>query len=212
MFFISFFLRFRKVIHIKYCLLMWAVVKLSIHLPMALPEIFCALIITEECPLSHLVTLKYFIYFCSKVTPHVLSAELTIPHFSCLTAGTPCLSASVFTNEPFHLQKMFEKKKDDEEITWPHTCSYWQPWSVSLGFSAICAQTVGQDEQEWRHRDNGGKFKEREGGCFRHKKTGIHLCIVCQFHGPWYPRTLNSQSKASRELYLITLIKYIIFE
>lgn len=85
--------------------------KLSIHLPMALPEIFCALIITEECPLSHLVTLKYFIYFCSKVTPHVLSAELTIPHFSCLTAGTPCLSASVFTNEPFHLQKMFEKKK-----------------------------------------------------------------------------------------------------
>lgn len=103
-----------------------------------------------------------------------------------------------------------KKKKDDEEITWPHTCSYWQPWSASLAFSAICAQTVGQDEQEWRHRDNGGKFKEREGGCFRHKKTGIHLCIVCQFHGPWYPRTLNSQSKASRELYLITL--YIIFE
>lgn len=85
--------------------------KLSIHLPLALPETFFALIITEECPLSHLVTLKYFIYFCSKVTPHVLSAELTIPHFSCLTAGTPCLSASVFTNGPFLLQKPFGKKK-----------------------------------------------------------------------------------------------------
>lgn len=186
-FFFLFFLSFPEVIHIKYCLLMWAVVKLSIHLPMALPETFCALIITEECPLSHLVTLKYFIYFCSKVTPHVLSAELTIPHFSCLTAGTPWLSASVFTNGPFLFQKQFSLKKikkDNEEITWPQTCSYWWPWSVSLGLSDICAQTRGQDEQEWRHRDNGGKFKEREGGWLRRRKTGTRLCIVCQFHGP----------------------------
>lgn len=101
-----------KMIHIKYYL-----ITVRFVLPTALPETFYALIITDEWPLAHLVTLKYFIHFYYKVTPHVLSAVLTIPHFSCLIAGTPCLSASIFTNGPFLLQKLFAIKKDNEEIT-----------------------------------------------------------------------------------------------
>lgn len=106
---IYFFRYFCKMIHIKYYLIMWTVVKPSIHSPHSTAWNF--LIITDECPLAHLVTLRYFLHFCSKVTPHVLSAELTIPHFSCLITGTPCLSASIFTNGPFLLQKLFAIKK-----------------------------------------------------------------------------------------------------